>query len=65
MCNFFQKISEKMRDESSNMKSRIQEDIRRAVSVKASEEATWKGIKVQQKYFCVIKISGFVVQKKA
>ena len=54
-----------MRDESSNMKSRIQEDIRRAVSVKASEEATWKGIKVQQKYFCVIKISGFVVQKKA
>ena len=62
---FFQKISEKMRDESSNMKSRIQEDIRRAVSVKASEEATWKGIKVQQKYFCVIKISGFVVQKKA
>ena len=62
---FFQKISEKMRDESSNMKSRIQEDIRRAVSVKASEEATWKGIKEQQKYFCVIKISGFVVQKKA
>ena len=64
VCNFFQKISEKMRDESSNMKSRIQEDIRRAVSVKASEEATWKGIKVQQKYFCVIKISGFVDQKE-
>ena len=53
---FFQKISEKMRDESSNMKSRIQEDIRRAVSVKASEEATWKGIKVflchQDFWFC-------------
>ena len=64
-CAIFSEDYREMRDESSNMKSRIQEDIRRAVSVKASEEATWKGIKVQQKYFCVIKISGFVVQKKA
>ena len=39
-----------------NMKSRKQEDIRRAVSVKAFEEATWKEIKVQQKYFYAIKI---------
>ena len=44
-----------------NMKSRKQEDIRRAVSVKAFEEATWKEIKVQQKYFCAIKIVCYVI----
>ena len=47
-----------------NMKSIRQEDIRGAVPVKVSEEATGKELKYSRSIFCVIKISGFVDQKE-